>query len=414
MSTGCRIAALVTTYFPISHADVIVTRWIEPRATDPDWGWSDPQSRIVSLYVVETADASRRTTEFYGRDLSQEISRQYGIPIFTSIRDALTLGGDALAVDGVLLIAEHGHFPYNEFGQKLYPRKEYFDEIVSVFRQSGRSVPVFCDKHLSWKGEWAHAMVQASRDMEFPLMAGSSLPCVGVEPAPDLIARGIMEEYVGIFYCGAEVYGFHSLELMQSLIETRRGGEAGIVAITAYQGDEVWQAMDRGVWSRSLFDAALASSRTAKKEGDVRQNIKPNPEFPGFPGLCAFHLEHADGLKSTHVMLHGHLEDFTYALRYQGDPRLRAGCSLITAGGPANHYGHFGTLNRVVQEMFLTGRAPIPIERTLLTTCTIERCTHALKETGVRFETPELRLPYQGLATYAACQLPKIRLAPVA
>ena len=55
-----------------------------------------------------------------------------------------------LAVDGVLLIAEHGDDPANEKGQKLYPRYELFEQILSVFRNSGRTVPVFNNKHLSW------------------------------------------------------------------------------------------------------------------------------------------------------------------------------------------------------------------------------------------------------------------------
>ena len=50
---------------------------------------------------------------------------------------ALTLGGDKLAVDGVLLIGEHGDYPMNEKMQKLYPRYEYFQKIVEVFTQVG-------------------------------------------------------------------------------------------------------------------------------------------------------------------------------------------------------------------------------------------------------------------------------------
>ena len=64
--------------------------------------------------------------------------------------DALTLGTGKLAVDGVLLIGEHGNYPRNDSGQILYPRYELMEQIVSVFRKTGRSVPVFNDKHLSY------------------------------------------------------------------------------------------------------------------------------------------------------------------------------------------------------------------------------------------------------------------------
>ena len=79
-------------------------------------------------------------------------------------------------MDGVLLIGEHGDYADNEIGQKLYPRKELFDKIVDVFRTSNRSVPVFCDKHLSWNFDWALEMDRTAREMGFLLLAGSSIP----------------------------------------------------------------------------------------------------------------------------------------------------------------------------------------------------------------------------------------------
>src|SRR5271157_4953245 len=40
-------------------------------------------------------------------------------------------------------------------GQTQYPRYEFFQQIVEVFRRSGRCAPVFNDKHLSWRWDWA-------------------------------------------------------------------------------------------------------------------------------------------------------------------------------------------------------------------------------------------------------------------
>ncbi|MCL6509292.1 MAG: hypothetical protein K6U78_01245, partial [Anaerolineae bacterium] len=180
-----KIAAICTTYFPTSHADVIVSRWMEPRPTDERWGWQ-PRTRIASLYVAQHRP-NRRLIELpparWGEvphsrelELGAPLARIHSVPMFNTIREALTLGGHTLAVDGVLLIGEHGDYPVNSLGQTLYPRKEFFDEIVAVFRESGRCVPVFCDKHLSWNAEWAREMVATAREMGFPLMAGSSLP----------------------------------------------------------------------------------------------------------------------------------------------------------------------------------------------------------------------------------------------
>ena len=55
---------------------------------------------------------------FDPRDIGRELAESHGVPIYQSIRQALTLGGNELAVDGVLLIGEHGDYPYNELEQQ--------------------------------------------------------------------------------------------------------------------------------------------------------------------------------------------------------------------------------------------------------------------------------------------------------
>ena len=78
-------------------------------------------------------------------------------------------------MDAVLIIGEHGNYPRNEKGQILYPRYEFFEQCVKVFEQDGRAVPVYNDKHLSYSFEKAKAMVDASRRLRFPMLAGSSI-----------------------------------------------------------------------------------------------------------------------------------------------------------------------------------------------------------------------------------------------
>ena len=51
------------------------------------------------------------------------------------------------------------------------------------------------------------------------------------------------------------------------------------------------------------------------------------------------------------------------------------------------------------EEMFVTGRAPYPAERTLLTSGMLERCLESKKDGHRRVETPELRVVYQAPAT---------------
>ncbi len=168
-----KIAAIITEYRPMSHADVIVGKYLEGFNQDNQPPY--PRSKIVSLF----------TEQIPKEDMSRERAKKFNVPIYRTVADALTLGGDKLAVDGVLLIGEHGDYPTNDKDQKLYPRFEMFLKITDVFRQSGRGVPVFNDKHLSWNWRQAKRMVDISHELRFPMLAGSSVPVAQRIPAID-------------------------------------------------------------------------------------------------------------------------------------------------------------------------------------------------------------------------------------
>src|SRR5262245_13379746 len=165
-----KVAAVVTTYTRYSHADNLVTRFME--------GYSivgksyPPPCQVASLYIDQVGET----------DIGQPLAKQWKVPLVKSIADALTLGGDKLAVDGVLLIAEHGNYPLTDKGQKLYPRRQFFEEVVKVFRASKRVVPVFNDKHLSYSWENAKWMYDQSKELGIPMMAGSSVPVAWRRP----------------------------------------------------------------------------------------------------------------------------------------------------------------------------------------------------------------------------------------
>ena len=395
-----RIAAICTQYFPYSHADVIVTRWLEQVTNDVRLGFV-PCTQIASLWVMQHPAAggrvptdydvspNRRVPKFYPEcDISQAVARRYGVPIFSSIREALTLGTGALAVDAVLLIGEHGDFPTNDYGQKLYPRKELFDEIVAVLSELGVTVPVFNDKHLSWNGAWAQEMVDTAKRLGLPLFAGSSVPISGTRHELHLDGEDLAES-LGLFYTGGEVYGIHSIEFLQSLIEKRKGGERGICAIRTYEGVDVWAAVDRGECSADLLAATLAAAVTAKP-GSYRDNCAQSPLKPVML-VC----EHVDGHKQVHLMLDGHIEEFVAGVK------LRSGeCRVSTAnmGDLDDFVVNFAHLSREIQKFFLTRQAPIAIERVLLATKLVAAFVHALKDTpGQRVPTPELEIAYRAL-----------------
>jgi hypothetical protein len=247
-----RIAAILTEYRPRSHADVIVGKLLADRYL-LDGVPTEPRVEIVSMYVDQLPE----------NDMARALSAQHDVPIYPTIRDALTLGSDQLSVDGVLLIGEHGDYPLNELGQKLYPRRRFFVEATAVMREANRPLPTFSDKHLSWSWEEAKATWQEARALSLPFMAGSSLPVTWRRPPLELPIGCRIEEALVVGYGPLESYGFHALETLQCMVERRAGGETGLAAVTCLHCDAVWESQ---AWSRELQDAALA--RLAAKSAD--------------------------------------------------------------------------------------------------------------------------------------------------
>ena len=133
-----KVAAITTVWRKDSHADVLISKLIA--GYDLEGEPVQPGVDVVSLYV----------DQFPENDLGRRWTTRFGIPILGSVREALTLGGDTLAVDGVVIVGEHGEYPWNEKGQHLYPRRELFEQAIDVIRGTGRRVPIFNDKHFSY------------------------------------------------------------------------------------------------------------------------------------------------------------------------------------------------------------------------------------------------------------------------
>jgi hypothetical protein len=371
-----KIAVISTVYYQYSHTDVILTRWFDKRDTDKAWGWDGPRSQVVSAYIAQFPD----------NDMGVAILAKNNVPLYKTIYEALCCGSDSLAVDAVLLIGEHGDYPYNRFGQKLYPRKELFDAIVKVFDDSNKYVPVFCDKHLSWDYDVAKLMIETSRHRGFRLLASSSLPFCHYHPLIN-VQDAELEEVVAVFpnvHGQPDHYSYHCLELVQQCIERRKGYETGIESVTAYLGGDVWKAQDAGLWSKDLFEAALEASDPSVG-AMYRQEDKR--EF----STHAFRLEYVDGLKVTIVGFYP-LEKFAFALRRSRSKIAEPSCCV--AGEEKDYYPHFATLSRVIEDFFWDGLEPFPQGRALLTAATSQAALHALQLPGTTFPTPHLKIPY--------------------
>jgi hypothetical protein len=391
MSTSGRLklAAIGTTFFKYSHTQHIVDRFLD------GYGWNGkyhhPEMDLVSLYIDQVG----------ANDLSRErAARHPDMKIYPTIAEALTLGGGSgkLAVDGVVLVGEHGTYPKNEKGQTKYPRYEFFEQIAEVFRQSGKSVPVFNDKHLSWNWEWAKKMYDTSREMGFAFQAGSSLAVTWRTPSVEMPLGARISEALCVCYGGVDSYDFHGLETIQCMVERRRGGETGVKWVQAYRGPAFWQALREGVWPRELMEAALCRSHTLTP---AREGF--NDVFPGIEDMqrlvkdpVAYRYEHNDGLKCTMLLMSGLVRDFNFAAYVDGQRKpWSTQMYLPMPDGRTTLATFFSPLVNNMEKMFLTGKTAYPIERTLLTTGLTAAGVESLYRKQERYDTPHLNIRYQ-------------------
>ena len=128
-----KVAALATVYNYLSHAYHIVGRFIDGFPVYDGHGLHKPPFR--DRQPVHRANAGKRPT------WAEPRPSRHGIRQSPTIADALTLGTGKLAVDAVLLIAEHGEYPYNEKLQKLYPRGRFFRRSARSFQVVGPRRP---------------------------------------------------------------------------------------------------------------------------------------------------------------------------------------------------------------------------------------------------------------------------------
>ena len=384
-----KIAAIITEFRPGSHAEVLVTKFLKGFPTDD--GLFAPRVDVVSFYIDQFAD----------NDIGLQRAAEHGVPVYPSIVKALTLETDELAVDGVLLVGEHGDYAWNEKEQHLFPRQYFMEQICGVMATSGRAAPVFNDKHLSYSWRNAKWMYDRAKELGAPFMAGSSLPVAWRSPWLEHELDTPIEEAVAIGFSGLDIYGSHTLEVLQCMVERRAGGETGVEAVTCLEGDAVWRAAEEGLWSRELAEAACGAIE-AKSEGAMEENCE-NP--------AAFIVEYRDGLKGAVLMLNGHVTSLAYAARVgaggtSGNGSAGeggGGSSSVVAsefycqghGGQDGAYGHFSYLGLNVEEMFVTGTPSYPVERTLLTSGVLEAALDSRHEGYKRRETPWLEVSYR-------------------
>ena len=370
MPDDFRIAAVVTSYAPRSHASGIVTKFLRGFPTDE--GLMAPRTRVASMFI----------DQLHEQDIGRQIAFEHNVPLYESIRGALTIGSGRLAVDAVLIVGEHGDYPRSALGQEMLPRRYFFEQVSGVIAESGRTIPVFNDKFLSYRWDDARWMYETARELGVPLWAGSALPVSWRRPDFEHPIGEPIDEAVAIGFHMLERYGYHALEILQSNVERRAEGETGVRSVRCLSGGAVWRAAEDGLWSRDLADHALAAIK-----GGPGKLAPARVEAPH-----VFLVEYRDGLKAAVPMLgdNGYVRTFAYAAR-----RGNSVDALEYDTDSGDTHAVFSYLGLNIEDFFLTGRPPSPLERTYLTTGILEAAMRSNGAGGRPVETPHLAISYQ-------------------
>jgi len=151
-----------------------------------------------------------------------------------------------------------------------------------------------------------------------------------------------------------------------------------------------WSA---GGWDPKLFEACLSRSQTLAQPPTYSHRYPTNSQIREFvKEPIAYRFEYADGLKATMLLMNGLVSDFNFAARLKGESNP---LSTLFYLPPTPNVTYSAGLMSQAEQMFLTGKAPYPIERTLLTTGLVAAGVQSLAEGQRRIETPHLAVRYR-------------------
>ena len=236
MADRKKIAAVITSYFPRSHADVIVTKFLKGFPTDD--GLLAPEVDVVSMYLDQV---------HFGDDIGCAIAEEYGVPMFGSINQALTLGGDKLAVDGVLLIGEHGIIRGMRRSNTCIRASIFLSRFAGCSLRRGGLCRCLAISIFRIIGTMQSGCAIALGNSMCRLWRGRLFRLHGASRGLSMSWDTEIETAMSVAFGGLDSYGFHALETLQCMVERRVGGETGIVAVQCLEGDEVWAS---DAWDR--------------------------------------------------------------------------------------------------------------------------------------------------------------------
>ena len=192
---------------------------------------------------------------------------------------------------------------------------------------------------------------------------------------------------------------------VDEILERRRGGETGIKSVQLIEGPTVWEAGEQGRYSKRLLEAAL--SRSDKILGKTTEDARPQdlvgsgllPKI--VPQPAAYFIERRDGTRTTLLMLNGAVADYTFACRLKGSNDILSTQFFLT---PTPNVTYSASLGSKIEEMFTTGLAPYPVERTQIVCGILESCLDSKVAGHSRLETPHLDVTYRAPAQSQFCR----------
>ncbi|HET8679464.1 MAG TPA: hypothetical protein VFM39_05050 [bacterium] len=342
-----RLAFLIDSWHPVSHAEVIGTRFLEGYRMG-DRTFASPVG-IASIYQTAPRPDSR----------ARDVAARYDIRLASSVQEALLDDPRAaqpkLAVDGVV-IAVRTPLPRGAPSGEPSGQYRLFRDTMAVFDRTGSRVPVFVDKNLAATWEESQSIIAEGTRRGVPMMAGSVVPWVPLEPRPPAGMRPTVA--VAASAAPYVLYAIHPAELLQAALEHRSTRETGVASVRSV-GAGYWSLPDRDRWGGDVLDAMLAGART---RGVGRGRI------PGDLGddSDVVLVQYVDGTRGVLALVPRAFDDseFLLGVRYEGGTRPYVG-SIVLGGAP---YDHFGYLVHALVQFFMTGKPGAPAERTLLST----------------------------------------------
>ena len=194
-----------------------------------------------------------------------------------------------------------------------------------------------------------------------------------------------------------ESYGFHALETLQCMVERRSGGETGVAAVELLHGDGVLGGLGRRrasrrtstrrPWGRRPHQEADAARTTSPRGRRAAPDVSRAPAAAGVPRAST-----GTGCGPP-CSISPATSDFAFAARAERPRPVATACPRSSCRA-ARRAGTSTSSSTTSSASSAPGRAPYPVERTLLTTGTLA----ALMESGGagrRLETPHLDVSYQ-------------------